>query len=219
MAEAANKVEMSGNVTILNHPLVHHKMTLLRRTETTSVEFNALLREIGWYLGYEALSDLALQATPIETPVCATEGQTLKGRHPALITILRAGDGLLAPLRDILPSAKVGHIGMARDEETLQPVTYYQRLPRHLDQRTTILVDPMLATAGSAIAAVDLVKQQGATDIKMICLVAAPEGVAAFTKAHPDVALTVAALDERLNEHGYIVPGLGDAGDRIFGTD
>jgi len=209
---------MSANVTVVDHPLVQHKITILRQTKTSTGEFRALLREIGWFLGAEALKDLPLEDIEIETPVCRTLGKQLKGKKLALVSILRAGDGLLYPLLDLVPSARVGQIGLARDEETLQPYKYFMKVPRDLDSRPAILLDPMLATAGSAITAVDEMKKAGAKNIRFICLVAAPEGVASFTAAHPDVPVFTASIDEKLNEVGYIVPGLGDAGDRIFGT-
>ncbi len=209
---------MTDKVTVVDHPLVQHKMTLLRQVGTTSREFRQLLREIGWFLGYEALKDLKLEEVPSETPMGKTKGKLLAGKKLALISILRAGDGLLAPLLDLVPSARVGQIGLMRNEETLMPEKYMMKVPRDLDKRVTVLLDPMLATAGSAIQAVQEALEAGAKDIRFICLVAAPEGIAAFTQAYPDVPVTVAAIDDHLNERGYIVPGLGDAGDRIFGT-
>jgi len=209
---------MTDKISLVDHPLVQHKMTLLRRSTTSTQEFRQLLREIGWFLGAEALRDLPLVDTPIETPMCEMTGKTLAGKKLVLVSILRAGDGLLAPLIDLVPSARIGQIGLARNEETLQPEKYMMRMPKDLNERVTVILDPMLATAGSAIYAVDELKRAGASNIRFICLLAAPEGIEAFTKAHPDVPLVTAAIDDCLNEVGYIIPGLGDAGDRIFGT-
>ena len=207
-----------SKVTVVDHPLVKHKFTLLRQTKTSTREFRALLREIGWFLGAEALKDLPLEDVNIETPVSPMVGKKLKGKKLALISIWRAGDGLLAPFMDLVPSARVGQIGMARNEKTLEPHIYFLKVPKQLDQRQVVMLDPMLATAGSAIGAVEEMKKAGAKDIRFVCLVAAPEGIKNFTDAHPDVPVFTAAIDEKLNEQGYIVPGLGDAGDRIFGT-
>lgn len=209
---------MPAAVISVDHPLVQHKLTLLRRTKTSTNEFRSLLREIGWFLGAEALKDIEVEDLTIDTPVCETVGKQLKGKKLAIISILRAGDGLLTPLLDLVPSARVGQIGLARDEETLMPYKYSMKVPNSLDQRTSVVVDPMLATGGSAIYAIDELKKLGAKDIRFICLVAAPEGIAKFQEAHPDVPIITASVDEKLNENGYIVPGLGDAGDRIFGT-
>lgn len=209
---------MPAPVTVVDHPLVQHKLTLLRKTSTSTNQFRALLREIGWFLGADALKDLPLEDHAIDTPVCPTDGKQLKGKKLAIISILRAGDGLLQPLLDLVPSARVGQIGLARNEETLEPYKYSMKVPHSIDERTSVVVDPMLATAGSAIFAIDELKKIGAKDIRFICLVAAPEGIEKFQTAHPDVPVYTASVDEKLNEKGYIVPGLGDAGDRIFGT-
>ncbi|WP_374763518.1 uracil phosphoribosyltransferase [Yunchengibacter salinarum] len=209
---------MSKSVKIVDHPLVQHKLTLLRRKDASTAEFRKLLREIGLFLGYEALSDLPLGRISIETPVCPMEAPVLAGKKLVLISVLRAGDGLLGPMLDLVPSARVGQIGLQRNEETLRPEKYFFKAPRNLNQRLTVVLDPMLATGHSAVAAVEELKKEGAQDLRFVCLVAAPEGVETFTSAHPDVPVVTAAVDERLNEHGYIVPGLGDAGDRLFGT-
>lgn len=205
-------------VTVVEHPLVQHKMTLLRRKEASTAEFRKLLREIGWFIGYEAMRDLPLGTIDIETPVCPMKAPVLAGKKMTFVSVLRAGDGLLGAMLDLVPSARVGQIGLARDEETLQPTKYFFKVPRNLEDRVTIVLDPMLATGNSAVAAVEELKKAGASDIRFACLLAAPEGLKTFTEACPDVPLTTAAIDERLNENGYIVPGLGDAGDRIFGT-
>lgn len=209
---------MNSSVTLVDHPLVQHKLTLMRRKESSTAEFRKLLREIGLFLGYEALRDLPLGTVQIETPVCPTEAPVLAGKKLTFISVLRAGDGLLTPMLDLVPSARVGQIGLARDEETLQPSKYFFKVPGDIAQRLNIVLDPMLATGHSAVRAVQEMKDAGATDLRFVCLLAAPEGIETFTKAHPDVPVITASIDERLNEHGYIVPGLGDAGDRIFGT-
>lgn len=205
-------------LTIVSHPLVQHKLTLMRQSCTTTSQFRQLLREISQLLAFELTRDLALESRLIETPLQRMKAPVLAGRKPALVSILRAGNGLLDGLLDVMPSARVGFAGLYRDEVTLKPVRYYSKLPDHLDARPTILVDPMLATGNSAHAAVNLIKEAGALDIRFLCLVAAPEGVKRLMDSHPDVRVFTAALDERLNEKGYIVPGLGDAGDRMFGT-
>ena len=205
-------------LTVIDHPLVEHKMTLIRDKDTPTAVFRRLLREISMLMAYEALRDLELEEVEIETPVCPMTARKLAGKKVCFVSVLRAGDGLLQGLIDLVPSARVGHIGLYRDPETLQPVTYYCKLPGDIGARTVIVVDPMLATGGSAADAVAKVKAEGAKDIRFLALIAAPEGVATFRKAHPDVAVITGALDERLNDHGYIVPGLGDAGDRLFGT-
>ena len=204
--------------TLVLHPLVQHKLTLMRRKEQSSSAFRALLREISWLLCFEVTKDLPLTTTTIETPVQGMEAPVLKGRKLAFISILRAGNGMLDGMLDVIPSARVGHVGLYRDPDTLEAVEYYYKVPSHMDDRLIIVVDPMLATANSAIAAVHRLKQGGAKDMRFVCLISAPEGIKAFNKAHPDVPVVTAAVDEKLNEHGYIVPGLGDAGDRIFGT-
>ncbi len=207
-----------GNVTVVDHPLVQHKLTLMRRKETPTAKFRQLLREISLLLGYEVTRDLPLGQEEIETPLTRMEAPILTGKKLVLISILRAGNGLLEGMLDLIPSARVGHVGLYRDPETLTAVEYYFKVPLELGERPVIVVDPMLATANSAIAAVQRIKEAGAQDIKIVCLLAAPEGIDAFTNAHPDVSIFTAAIDERLNELGYIVPGLGDAGDRLYGT-
>ncbi len=206
------------NVTVIDHPLVQHKLSLMRRKETPTAMFRQLLREISLLLGYEITRDLPLEMEDIETPLTRMQSPTLAGKKLVLISILRAGNGLLEGMLDLIPSARVGHVGLYRDPETLVAVEYYFKVPQELEDRQVIVVDPMLATANSAIAAVQRIKEAGAVNIKMVCLLAAPEGIKAFQEAHPDVHIYTAAIDERLNEHGYIVPGLGDAGDRLYGT-
>ncbi len=209
---------MKDHLTIVDHPLVQHKLTLMRQKETSTAVFRQLLREISQFLAYEVTRELPLTKRSIETPVTDMEAPVLAGRKLALISILRAGNGLLDGMLELIPSARVGFVGLYRDEKTLQPVQYYFKVPDALEKRLSIVVDPMLATGNSSAAAIDLMKQAGAKDIRFLCLLAAPEGVARMKEAHPDVPVVTAALDERLNEHGYIVPGLGDAGDRMFGT-
>ncbi len=209
---------MTDHLTIVDHPLVQHKLTLMRDRGTPTAVFRQLLREISHLLAYEVTRELEMTTETIETPLQEMEAPKLAGRKLALVSILRAGNGLLDGMLDLIPSARVGFVGLYRDEETLQPVQYYCKLPDQLDKRLVIAVDPMLATGNSSAAAVDLLKQAGARDIRFLCLLAAPEGVARMKEAHPDVPIVTAALDERLNEKGYIVPGLGDAGDRMFGT-
>ncbi len=206
------------NATLVRHPLVQHKLTLMRRREQSSSAFRALLREISWLLCFEVTRDLPLESTAIETPVQNMNAPVLKGRKLAFISILRAGNGMLDGMLDVIPSARVGHVGLYRDPDTLQAVEYYYKVPNQMDERLIVVVDPMLATANSAISAVHRLKQGGATDMRFVCLISAPEGIKAFNEAHPDVPIVTAAVDSHLNEHGYIVPGLGDAGDRIFGT-
>jgi len=206
------------DVTIVDHPLVQHKLTLMRRKETSTAEFRRLLREISQFLAYEITRELPLTKRTIETPIQEMEAPVLAGKKLALISILRAGNGLLDGVLELIPSARVGFVGLYRDEETLEPVEYYFKAPEALDERVTIAVDPMLATGNSSVAAIDKLKEAGATDIRFLCLLAAPEGIARMQEAHPDVAIVTAAVDAKLNEHGYIVPGLGDAGDRMFGT-
>ena len=209
---------MAKHLTIVEHPLVQHKLTFMRRKETPTQMFRQLLREISHLLAYEVTRELAMTSVNIETPLTDMEAPVLAGKKLALVSILRAGNGLLDGVLDLIPSARVGFIGLYRDEETLQPVQYYFKVPTELEDRLVIAVDPMLATGNSSAAAVDLLKKAGATNIRFLCLLAAPEGVARMKDAHPDVQIVTAALDERLNEKGYIVPGLGDAGDRMFGT-
>ncbi len=209
---------MTENVTIVDHPLVQHKLTIMRERETSTAVFRQLLREISHLLAYEVTRELPMTTKPIDTPLTEMDAPTLSGRKLALVSILRAGNGLLDGMLDLIPSARVGFVGLYRDEETLQPVQYYFKVPDRLDQRMVIAVDPMLATGNSSAAAIDLLKKAGATNLRFLCLLAAPEGIAQMQEAHPDVPIVTAAVDEKLNEKGYIVPGLGDAGDRMFGT-
>jgi len=208
----------AASVTIVDHPLVQHKLTMMRRVEASTAEFRKLLREIGLFLGYEAMRDLPLGKVPVTTPIMNMDAPVIAGKKLCFISVLRAGDGLLGSMLDLVPSARVGQVGLARDEETLQPTRYFFKVPPGLDQRLTVVLDPMLATGNSAVRAVQELKDEGARELKFVCLLAAPEGVDTFTKAHPDVPVITAAIDEKLNEHGFIVPGLGDAGDRLFGT-
>lgn len=207
-----------GNITITNHPLIQHKLTLLRDKNTGSKEFRELVSEISMLMCYEATRDLPLKEVEIETPVSIAKTKVISGKKLAFVLILRAGQGMLNGVLELVPSARVGHIGLYRDPETLEPVEYYCKLPGDISEREVIVVDPMLATGGSAMMAIDFIKKRGPKSIKFMCIIAAPEGLESLTKAHPDVDIFCAALDEKLNEHGYIVPGLGDAGDRIFGT-
>ena len=209
---------MQDHLTVVRHPLVQHKLTLMREKSTPTPLFRQLLREISMLLAYEVTRNLAMTTARIETPLQTMEAPIIAGRKLALVSILRAGNGLLDGILELVPSARVGFIGLYRDPETLQPVQYYCKLPSELDERLVIVVDPMLATGNSSAAAVDLLKQAGARNIRFLCLLAAPEGVKRMAEAHPDVPIVTAALDEYLNDHGYIVPGLGDAGDRMFGT-
>lgn len=205
-------------VVIMDHPLIQHKIGLIRRKETGSRDFRALIGEIAMYMCYEATRDLKLRDVEIETPICKTTVKELSGKKLAVVPILRAGLGMVDGMLAMIPAAKVGHIGLYRDPETLKPVEYYCKLPADSNEREVFVVDPMLATGGSSIAAIQLLKDKGVKNIHFMCIIAAPEGVKAMTEAHPDVDLYIGALDEHLNDHGYIVPGLGDAGDRIFGT-
>jgi uracil phosphoribosyltransferase len=209
---------MPEHLTIVDHPLVQHKLTLMRETSTSTAVFRQLLREISQFLAYEITRGLPLTTKTIETPMQEMDAPTLDGRKLALISILRAGNGLLDGMLELIPSARVGFVGLYRDEETLQPVQYYFKVPDALEDRMVIAVDPMLATGNSSVAAIDLLKKSGAKNIRFLCLLAAPEGVARMKEAHPDVPIVTAALDSHLNENGYNVPGLGDAGDRMFGT-
>jgi len=206
------------NVTVLTHPLVQHKLTLLRRRETSTSEFRRLVREISTLMAYELTRDLPTGPVTIETPLEAMDAPLLAGKKLCFLSILRAGNGMLDGMLDLVPSARVGHIGLYRDPHTLQPVEYYLKLPDDIRERLVIAVDPMLATGNSAIAALHRAKQVGAEMLRFACLLAAPEGIRAFTAAHPDVPLYVGAIDRQLDEHGYIRPGLGDAGDRLYGT-
>ena len=202
----------------MTHPLIQHKVTLIRSVETGTKDFRQLLEEIALLMGYEITRDLPLEDVEVETPLVKAIGKQIAGKKLGIVPILRAGLGMVNGLLELMPMAKVGHVGMYRDPETLQPVEYYCKLPSDLADRRIIVTDPMLATGGSAAAAISLLKEKGAKEIQLMCLVAAPEGVEVVNKAHPDVRIYVAALDEKLNDHGYILPGLGDAGDRIFGT-
>ena len=206
------------NVHVINHPLIQHKLTLMRMKETGTKDFRELLEEIAMLMTYEITRDFPLTEIEIETPVAKCKAKVLAGKKVGVVPILRAGLGMLSGVANMIPAARVGHVGMYRDPETLKPVEYYCKLPSDVSDRTLIVVDPMLATGGSASAALSLLKEKGAKSLILMCLVAAPEGVRVINKEHPDVPLYVAAVDERLNDKGYIVPGLGDAGDRIFGT-
>ncbi|HEL1012013.1 TPA: uracil phosphoribosyltransferase [Streptococcus equi subsp. ruminatorum] len=207
-----------GKCQVISHPLIQHKLSILRRQDTSTKDFRELVNEIAMLMGYEVSRDLPLEDVEIQTPVAKTVQKQLAGKKLAIVPILRAGIGMVDGFLSLVPAAKVGHIGMYRNEETLEPVEYLVKLPEDIDQRQIFIVDPMLATGGSAILAVDSLKKRGAANIKFVCLVAAPEGVKKLQEAHPDADIYTAALDERLNDHGYIVPGLGDAGDRLFGT-
>jgi len=205
-------------VTVVDHPLVQHKLTIMRDKETSTAGFRRLLREISLLLCYEVTRDLELTTRTIETPLTTMEAPTLEGKKLVFASVLRAGNGLLDGMLDLVPAARVAHIGLYRDHETLQAVEYFFKAPSDLENRLVIVVDPMLATANSAVAAVDKLKSRGAGNIRFLCLLAAPEGIQHFREAHPDVPIFTASIDERLNEQGYIVPGLGDAGDRMYGT-
>lgn len=207
-----------GKVYVFNHPLIQHKVSLMRRTDTTVKEFRELATEVATLMGFEATRDLKLKDVEIETPMCKTTVKMLDGEDIAIVPILRAGLGFVDGMLALVPNAKVGHVGLYRDPETHKPVEYYCKLPTDIEKRECFVVDPMLATGGSAIAAIDFIKKRGATNIKFMCLIAAPEGIDALHKAHPDVDIYVAAKDECLNENAYILPGLGDAGDRLYGT-
>ena len=209
---------MPDNVTVVAHPLVQHKLALMRRKETASAVFRQLLREISLLLGYEVMRDLPLTQVEIETPLTRMQAPRLEGKKLMLVSILRAGNGLLEGMLDLVPSARVGHIGLYRDPETLEAVEYYFKVPHGMQERLVIVLDPMLATGHSAAAAVSRLKEAGARNIKFVCLLTVPEGIAFMQEAHPDVPIFTAAIDEYINDHGYIVPGLGDAGDRLFGT-
>lgn len=205
-------------VNILDHPLIQHKLTQIRQKETSTTQFRQMINEIGGLMVYEITRDLPLEQIEIQTPVATTKANVIAGKKMVVVPILRAGLGMVDGILQMIPSARIGHIGIFRDEDTLQPVEYFAKFPDGLDQRDIFIVDPMLATGGSAIAAINSIKKRGAKNIKLVCLVGAPEGVKAVNEAHPDVTIYLASLDEKLNEKGYIVPGLGDAGDRIFGT-
>ncbi|HIW32901.1 MAG TPA: uracil phosphoribosyltransferase [Candidatus Paenibacillus intestinavium] len=208
-----------SNLFICDHPMIQHKLTFIRDKETNTKDFRELIDEVATFMAYEITREIPLQTIKVETPVAITESKIVSGRMLGLVPILRAGLGMVDGILKLIPSAKVGHIGLARDHETLQPKEYYINLPTDAQDRMLIVVDPMLATGGSAIAAINSLKQRGCEDIKLMCIIAAPEGVKAMQEAHPDVDIYIAALDECLDEKGYIVPGLGDAGDRIFGTN
>ncbi len=207
-----------SKITVMSHPLISHKITVLRSVETTCKEFRELVEEIAMLMGYESLRDLPLEDVEVETPICKTTSKILSGKKLAIVPILRAGLGMVNGMLALVPSARVGHIGLYRDHETLEPHEYYCKLPDDIENRLVILLDPMLATGGSASAAIDFIKQRGCNHIKLMSIIAAPEGIARLEKDHPDVEIYVGCVDEKLNENGYIVPGLGDAGDRIFGT-
>lgn len=208
---------MMGKLTVVEHPLIAHKMTMLRDESTPVKDFRELISEIALLMTAEVTKDLPLRAHTVKTPIAETEGSLIE-RQVALVPILRAGLGIVDALMKIIPAAKVGHVGLYRDPQTHKPVEYYCKLPTDIEQRQVIVLDPMLATGGSAAAAIDFIKQRGANKIKLMCIVGAPEGVKAIREAHPDVDIYLAALDDGLNDHAYIVPGLGDAGDRLFGT-
>jgi uracil phosphoribosyltransferase len=210
--------EKFEGVTVINHPLVQHKLTIMRDKETSTRGFRQLLRETAALICYEATRDLPLETVEIETPLTKMQAKKIAGKKLVFASILRAGNGLLEGMLDLVPSARVAHIGIYRDHKTLQPVEYYFKAPEDLADRTVICVDPMLATANSSVAAVDKLKSRGAKDIRFVCLLAAPEGIKHFREVHPDVPVYTAAIDSHLNEQGYIVPGLGDAGDRMYGT-
>ena len=207
-----------GKVYVFDRPLIQHKTAIIRKTDTSTKDFRQLVKEIAMLMGYEATRQLPLEEVDIETPICKTTVKMLKGEDIAIVPILRAGLGMVDGMLELVPNAKVGHVGLYRDPETHEPVEYYCKLPADIDKRQIFVVDPMLATGGSAAAAIDFVKARGGKDIIFMCLIAAPEGIEALQKAHPDVDIFIAAKDEKLNENAYIVPGLGDAGDRIFGT-
>lgn len=206
------------SVTVVDHPLVQHKLSIMRNKDTSTAGFRRLLREISLLLGYEVTRNLEMTTTRIETPIEEMDAPTIEGKKLVFASVLRAGNGLLEGLLDLVPAARVAHIGLYRDHETLQPVEYFFKAPSDLADRLIIVVDPMLATANSAVAAIDKLKERGATNIRFLCLLAAPEGIERFTKAHPDVPVFTASIDRELNEKGYIMPGLGDAGDRMYGT-
>lgn len=207
-----------AKAVVMDHPLIQHKIGQIRKKETGTKDFRQMIGEIAMLISYEATRNLQLEDVEVETPICMTTVKQLKGRKMAIVPILRAGLGMVDGVLQMIPAAKIGHIGLYRDPETLKPVEYYCKLPADCAEREVFVVDPMLATGGSAVAAIQMLKEKGCKKIHMMCILAAPEGVKAMQEAHPDVDLYIGALDEKLNEHGYIVPGLGDAGDRIFGT-
>ena len=208
----------SQKVVIINHPLVQHKLTIMRKKETSTVKFRTLMHEISMLLAYEVTRDLETVYEEIETPLATMMSPVLKGKKMVFVSILRAGNGLVDGMLQLVPTARVGHIGLYRDPKTLEPVEYYFKLPEHTHDRDVIIVDPMLATGNSAIAAVKEIKAMNPKSIKFLCLLASPEGITSFQEEHPDITIYTAAIDEQLNEKGYIVPGLGDAGDRLYGT-
>ena len=207
-----------SRVTVMDHPLIQHKIGIIRRKEVGSKDFRQMISEIAMLMCYEATRNLKLQDVEIETPICTTRVKELRGKKLAVVPILRAGLGMVEGMLQMIPAAKVGHIGLYRDPETLEPVEYYCKLPADSSEREVFVVDPMLATGGSAVEAIRMLKNKGVKNIRFMCIIAAPEGVKRMQEAHPDVDVYIGALDEHLNDHGYIVPGLGDAGDRIFGT-
>ena len=207
-----------GKVHVFDHPLIQHKTALMRKTSTSVKEFRELAKEVAMLMGYEATRNLPLKEVEIDTPICTTKMKMLDGEDIAIVPILRAGLGFVDGMLALVPNAKVGHVGLYRDPETHKPVEYYCKLPIDIEKRKIFVVDPMLATGGSAVAAIDFIKQRGGRDIVFMCLIAAPEGIEVLQNAHPDVDIYIAAKDEKLNENAYIVPGLGDAGDRLYGT-
>jgi uracil phosphoribosyltransferase len=207
-----------SNVHLIDHPLVQHKLTLMRRKDASTSTFRTLLNELSTLMAYEVTRDMPLQDVEVETPLETMTGKMIDGKKLVFVSILRAGNGILEGMLNVVPGARVGHVGLYRDPETLEPVEYYFKMPQEMEERDVVIVDPMLATGNSAIAAVNRLKQLKPKSIKFVCLLTCPEGIAALQKAHPDVAIYTAAIDRQLNEHGYILPGLGDAGDRIFGT-
>lgn len=207
-----------SKVYVFDHPLIQHKVSLIRKKDTGTKEFRALVDEVAGLMAFEITRDLPLQEVEIETPVAIAKSKVIAGKKLGIVPILRAGLGMVDGFLQLVPAAKVGHVGLYRDPETLKPVEYYVKLPTDVEERDFIVIDPMLATGGSAVEAINSLKTRGAKNIKFMCLIAAPEGVEVLQKAHPDVNIYIAALDEKLNDHGYIVPGLGDAGDRLFGT-
>jgi uracil phosphoribosyltransferase len=207
-----------SNVHLIDHPLVQHKLTLMRRKDASTNTFRTLLNELSSLMAYEVTRDMPLQDVEVATPLETMTGKTIDGKKLVFVSILRAGNGILEGMLSVVPGARVGHVGLYRDPETLQPVEYYFKMPQEMEARDIVIVDPMLATGNSAIAAVDRLKKLNPKSIKFVCLLTCPEGIAALQKSHPDVAIYTAAIDRQLNEHGYILPGLGDAGDRIFGT-
>ena len=207
-----------GEIYVMNHPLIEHKISYIRRKDVGTKEFREVIGEIAQLMCYEATRDLKTKEVEIQTPIAKTTGRELDGKKLAIVPVLRAGLGMVDGMLSLIPAAKVGHIGLYRDPETLEPVEYYCKLPADCDEREIFVVDPMLATGGSSSAAISMLKEKGVKNIRFLCIIAAPEGVRRIRESHPDVDLYIGALDEKLNEHGYIVPGLGDAGDRIFGT-